>query len=345
MLPKMRVLAVTLALAGAALSVQAALSRPRSDSSRQIAQAPAASFKGPDLRGKSFVKKKLANEDFRGAQLDGADFTLADLTNVTFLGASLRGVKFTSANLTKADFSAQDLRDAVFERARMVDAKFDRANLESQTLHLAGSLAMLPSAELVRDLPFGVTGSMLRDRDNGSLSFRAANLRHTRIFGDLDRVDFRRADIRGADFSKAENLEKANFNGAIYDSRTRWDVDPATARATRGEDAPISAGFFHGAWVIETARASGPAADDLGLLDIFADGRFEWMVSASIPVIKGRWSLAPAGRGAPVVVLAGGEKGLSWTMSFKADSAEDRVELADQRGGLERRFARRGKGN
>jgi uncharacterized protein YjbI with pentapeptide repeats len=73
------------------------------------------------------------------------------------------------------------------------------------------------------------------DSDNGTLTFQGADMHKTTIFGNLAGVNFRGADLRGANLDGTENITGANFRGTVYDEATRWKIDPAAAGAIRGE--------------------------------------------------------------------------------------------------------------
>lgn len=276
----------------------------------QLAQAAPA--QGKDVKGRSFAKQELRNEDFRGQDLRGADFTFATLRNASFAGADLRGAILRDCFCYEADFTGADLRGADLVGGKFGDAKMTRANLEDQQLLLAGAdIHFLMSEEARRN--WSIREAFKPDLKNGRLTFQAANLRNAKILGNLEGVDFRRADLRGADLSKATNLNNAILRGATYDSRTKWSIDAAEAGAVKGEELAPSPKWFVGLWGIEKERPGEPPAQALGKLKIQENGTFEWDTGDD-KVVTGTWQAVQGATGAPPqITLQKGELGLDWT--------------------------------
>ncbi len=300
----------------------------------QIAQA--ASAEGKDVKGRSFAKQELRNEDFRGQDLRGADFTFANLRNASFAGADLRGAILRNCFCYEVDFTGADLRGADLLGAAFGDAKMTRANLEEQQLFLAGADIHFQMSEEARR-NWTIREAFKPDLKNGRLTFQAANLRNTAILGNLEGVDFRRADLRGADLSKATNVGNAIFRGASYDSRTKWAIDAAEAGAVKGEEIAPSPKWFVGLWGIDKERPGEPPAASVGKLRILENGSYEWDSGDGRPV-SGTWQPAAGAPGAPSrITLTKGELGLDWT----AEASKDDIVLKSA-DGKRRRTAFRG---
>ena len=206
-----------------------------------LAQAPqpARAGTGKDMHGQKFVQVQLHHEFFDNADLQDADFTSANLSLSSFKYADLRRASFKGAILTGVDMTGADLRDADLTKASFQDAKLRMANLEEQVLYLAGADIF---TEGVDKMPYELKQHFytISDSHNGDLSFMQANLRNSIIVGNLNGVDFRRADLRGADLTRTEHIAEAIFTGAVYDSRTRWTVDLTKVGAVRGADIPAA---------------------------------------------------------------------------------------------------------
>jgi uncharacterized protein YjbI with pentapeptide repeats len=302
-----------LAAACAAVVLLAAGLPPGAAFAQAPAQAP-----GKDVKGRSFAKQDLKNEDFRGQDLRRADFTFANLRNASFAGADLRGAILRDCFCYEADFTGADLRGADLLGGKFGDAKMTRANLEGQELHLAGADVHFTMSEEARR-NWTVREAFKPDLKNGRLTFQAANLRNARILGDLDGVDFRRADLRGADLSKAANLNNAIFRGASYDSGTKWAVDAAQAGAVKGEELGPSPKWFVGLWGIEKERPGEPPAKTVGKLKILENGTYEWDTGDQ-KVMTGSWQAVQGAAGAtPQITLQKGELGLDWTAQPNKD--------------------------
>lgn len=278
------------------------------DAVAQSAQ-PAPQVQGKDVMGRSFAKKDLKNEDFRGQDLKGADFTFANLRNATFAGADLRGAIFRNAQLEGADLTGADLRGADLAAAHFVSAKLTRANLEGQNLYLAGADIHFENYDKIAK-DWTIREAFKPDLNNGTLTLQAANLRNAKIFGSVKNVDFRRTDLRGADFTKATDQSDGIFRGASYDTRTRWNVDVANAGAVKGEDAPLPATWFVGIWGIEKDRPGEQPAAKTGRLKISEDGTYEWNAGDDKP-LTGKWEAVTEGS-KPQIKLQRGELGLDW---------------------------------
>lgn len=304
-----------------------AAAAPATQPSRQTAARAA----GKSLRGRDFASKDLKFEGFDQADLEGANFNKAQLNNASLKGANLRNARLSQANLNDADLSGADLTGADLTGATLINAKLIGAKLPEQLLFLAGAAIHL---EGIKELPYEIRQFAKPDLRNGTLSFNGADMRNTRIFGNLDGVDFRRADLRGADLSKADNLDSRFFRGAVYDRRTRWGIDPVQSGAQRGDDVAIAPRWFTGAWAIDQRRENGEAEPaKIGLLKILADGTYTWDPGEGQgELTTGRWQpLAPTtGPNGSGLRLSNGEFGLDWIVAVQ-DSGDIVLTSADGR--------------
>ena len=143
---------------------------------------------GPDL-----ANTNLSGADLRGAQLGTPSFDGADLSGATLAGLDLGGVQFGATSFIGADLTGADLSRLNVNGALFTKAVLDGANLIG---------ADLTSCWLVG-------ASMVGARLNGA---------------DLRRANLRSADLRGADLTGAVLPDKLSaFDGARFDSSTRWD--------------------------------------------------------------------------------------------------------------------------
>jgi uncharacterized protein YjbI with pentapeptide repeats len=282
-------------------------------------------YRGKSLPAHSFVDEMLDQANFEGAKLEKANFKNATLKEANFKDADLTRANFEKANLTGANLEGANL-----ERTRFVNANLSKAHLAGAKLHLAGSTVYTQDLNKVKDnVPFSVSLNQIYDTNNGSLSLHEADLRNAKVEGNLEGVDFRRADLRGADFSEAERLEPIRFRKAIVDRATRWPTtfSPQDAGVEQGKDLGPSKPPLAGRWL---TRGEEGGAAQLGLLDINPDNTYDWMVGESEASIHGNWRPATATDGAPEggIVLSEGEQGLDWVAApdgRKADPPESIV--------------------
>jgi uncharacterized protein YjbI with pentapeptide repeats len=292
-----------------------------------LSPAAPVSMAGQDLRRKNFKDGNLNRANFEGAMLSGANFYNATLKGANFQKAHLENAILGKANLEEADFTGAELHGVDW-----TDAKAWHAKLADTEIDLAGAVPL----DLKKlNLDYG-TEKLLQSsqrRDSGSLSFHYADLRRCRIIGNAENVDFRSADLRGADFSKAEKLDTARLAGAKYDASTQWNIDPARMHAelVAGSEGsgPGGAKMSHhpliGRWLIMRGEKG---ATEGGSIQIHPDGTFDWDYSQSAAPLKGTWSEAGDN-----IVVKSGEKGETWTVSrtaadeilLKGDHGTERV--------------------
>jgi uncharacterized protein YjbI with pentapeptide repeats len=277
-------------------------------------------YSGKDLANAVFKDGNLNKAKFDESNLRFADFTNATLKNASFLKANLENASFNRANLEGADFTGAKLRSASF-----TDAKAWHAKLAGTEIHLAR--ATLITTDGLREKGFtfdqidaiNALAKTSQEKTSGSLSFHFADLRGCLILGNAEGVDFRDADLRGADLSNAENLDKARLKGAKTDGNTRWKPNP-----------------FIGKWLI--VKEDG-GANESGTLTILPDKNFQWsytLVADPPQVLSGTWSDQDGG-----IVLKEGELGQSWTgktilrrgkpeLDLKSEKSQKRSAVKDE---------------
>ena len=304
-----------------------------------------------DFRGKDLSGKDLANENLNGADLSGANLQSANLKNATLKGANLRDANLSSARLDTADLTEADLRGAKLTKASLESGKFVKANLEGGEIFFAYGNPFDEEGNKKARSVLEAAGvrtedvSAVMSERNGDLTLKQANLRKATLHGELQGIDFRRADLRGADLHDTKSAEKANFRGAIYDSTTRWppNFEYEKSGAVKGtelsEIAATPAPFtWIGRWYVNPEQKG--AAEE-GLIVINKDGTYEWLYSKKAPRVAGKWKPADATKnpsGGDGIVLQKGEGGYDW-IAVKAQEHTDRpdsMELKSVEGDLRR---------
>lgn len=131
-----------------------------------------------------------------------------DLSGKDFSGLDLSGLNFKRANLTKADLFGADLTDASLNGVDLSGAKLDRATIVRTNFsgaNLEGATMLVPAAFLRAD-----------KAGQEAPKFGQAKLSRFRAIGNFRQIDFRGADLKGADFSP---LSKHFSNDAYPASR------------------------------------------------------------------------------------------------------------------------------
>lgn len=295
-----------------------------------------------DLHGKNLSHKDLKDENLDRADLAEADLQWANLTNATMKGAVLKGADLQNANLLTADLSGADLRGANLMHARLEDAKFVKANVQGTEVYLAYGAksdeeAMKTTRRMLDDARADLRS--LAER-NGTITFKEADLRRAKIHGSLEGVDFRRADLRGANFGDTTNPDKAKWKGAVYDSGTRWPngFEFAAAGAVPGSEEPLTAHVQPsappfdpvGTWMI---KVESKGATEEGLLTIAKDKTYKWDYSVKAQPIEGSWKTASPGESngsaSSGIILSKGEAGADWMLTPQSAHTDrpDSVEL------------------
>ena len=282
-----------------------------------------------DLHGKDLRDRELENENLDRANLSDANLQGAKLTNATMKGANLKGANLERAHLATADLSGADLRGANLKQATLEDAKFIKAILSGTDVYLAYGFKADEDAtkKNLRMLDDARVNSSVLAEHNGTLTFKEADLRKSKFHGSLDGVDFRRADLRGADLSDVREARKAKWKGSIYDSATRWPAafDYAEAGAVAGpeevadaaKEKPADVSSFDpaGVWMIKVE--AGGATED-GLLTVGKDQTYKWDYAAKAEPIEGTWKRASSDEAkgsSGAIVLSKGEGGENWVMT------------------------------
>lgn len=288
-------------------------------------------MQGKDLSNQDFSRKYLRKANFDGTILKFAWFQKADLEGATFRGAQMYWTRFEHANLRGADFTGADLNGPFF-----IGANLSEANLENQILRLGGWEGYFEPVELTQEQKDAM-GYELRelvqqgDSDrlrNSGLILKGANLKRAVIAGNLETVDFRKADLRGADLSDTKNAEPRFFKGAIYDSGTIWPrgFDPNEADVIKGEDLPAPSGSTaqsssahssgtapaklesHGiagyVW-----RVTSPGEYEGRLIFIYTDGNYSWSKGDG-DYVEQQWQNGP--KDEKMIILKDGPKGEDW---------------------------------
>ena len=292
-----------------------------------IAEA-AENYAGKDLQRKDFSNGALNNTNFEGANLEFANFTNATLKNANFRNAKLASANFHLANLEGADFTGAELK-----KVSWTDAKAWKTKLSGADIYLARAF-IIDTKKLNLEYKAEALIMQSQERTSGRLSFHYADLRNAKILGNAEGVDFRDADLRGADLSQAENVENARLKHARYDETTRWNIDPEKAQAVLVSQNQVSAGgeaaptkSLIGKWLILKEKG----ATESGSLRIKSDGTYEWDYSTSKPVLKGSWNASGNG-----LVLKSGELGQDWTakgqgkdeLQLKSDKGDERIAVS-----------------
>lgn len=153
-------------------------------------------------KGEDHSDRDLQNMDFSGRDLEddkyeNSDCQRTNFENALLARASFRGANLERANLKGADCAGADFRQANLRYMSVQGGSFAGANFEGQ------------------DLTFVVLQKT---------SFRGANLRNLKAIGSCAEVDFRAADLRGANLEGyvSGSATPNKFRGATYDRATRW---------------------------------------------------------------------------------------------------------------------------
>lgn len=214
--------------------------------------------------GANFESGRIDRADFTGSDLRGARFDYATIAAANFAGARLDRASFVRTQLDFVDLSQASLRGAVFDFAEVTCAtRFPPGFDPLRARALARDRSCLPAAWRNDFSGFDFRGAQidLSDRDLTRASFRNAQ---------LDGTPFRRAILRGADFSNSvgagqfagADLTNADFtNARRVDGLTGWRVrdyaiDPPRLLGARFRGATISPTTFGG-------DATGSTAPDL----------------------------------------------------------------------------------
>lgn len=183
----------------------------------------------PDFRGEcgDLRKADLFKTDLQGRNLSGANLSGATLTDVNLQGAKLVGARLIEATLTRtdlreADLAGADLTAVHLSGAQLQGARLNRANLSEAVIRNTDLRGVeFDQALFSRMILFGVnlSGVDLSGRNWEGVEVSSSNLSRAVLTGlnfrngFSDKVDFMLADLRQADFTKAE-VYRGNFIGA-----------------------------------------------------------------------------------------------------------------------------------
>lgn len=161
-----------------------------------------------DFTGESLVERSFAGRILEKAVFEAADATRADFSGARLAGANFRGAILASARLWEADLTGADLRLAKMEYMSVNGTNFSKASFVGSDL----SLVYLQKSSL-----------------------RDADLRGLLGIGSCATIDFRGADLRGANLMgfKEGSSVLCKWRGAKYDRTTKWPqgFDPSAVEA------------------------------------------------------------------------------------------------------------------
>lgn len=145
----------------------------------------------PPARAADFTARQITKLLFdaktgSAPDLSGKDLSYLDLSDLHFKGAVLIRTNLFGADLSRSDLSFSDLRGARLDRSMIIDSDFSGADLE-------GASILRPAINI----------SLEKNRSKAP-NFARANLRGVRIAAMMDGVNFREADLSGANFGPYE---------------------------------------------------------------------------------------------------------------------------------------------
>jgi uncharacterized protein YjbI with pentapeptide repeats len=187
-----------------------------------------------DLSEALLGRAHLGGADLRNADLRGADLRSATLSQ-TIAGyrTTLSEANLERANLSWVRASWSSFSRANLDHAILVRGRFNHAEMSGATLRNAALMDM----RLRRAKCIGVDFS--HSAMQGS-DMRKANLTRCQFEEVFLAADLRKADLRGADFSKAKYLEHSDLTGSVINNETKWPpgFDPVAAGAVVKEYQP-----------------------------------------------------------------------------------------------------------
>lgn len=141
------------------------------------------SARAADLSVNELAKALFAADVGTPVNLSGKDLSGLDLSGLNFKRADLTKANLFGADLTDATLAGVDLRGAKLDRSTIVRTDFSDANLDGATI-------LVPAAFLRADIA-----------GREAPKFNMAKLNKARVIGHFRQVDFRGAELTGADFS------------------------------------------------------------------------------------------------------------------------------------------------
>jgi len=150
-----------------------------------------------------YARQWFSGKDFTSTQMVSGHYRQSRLN-----GANFQGMKFRGAEFEQCDLAGANMQGAVFGPG----TKFSRSTLNGANLQGAD-----------------FSGATL-----DSVNFRGADLRKSKGMTNVKKINFQRADLRGADLSKIRKpLDQVVWTDAIYDAKTKFPAgfDPAAVGA------------------------------------------------------------------------------------------------------------------
>jgi uncharacterized protein YjbI with pentapeptide repeats len=159
----------------------------------------------------------VSPQKFQREFRSGEDFSARDLNAASFFQVRMNGSNFQNTNLSASSFEQCDLAEADFRGAKF--------SPESRMFRVTANEGNFEGVDF---------GGLAID----SVNLRDANLRGAKNFGPVQRANFQKADLRGADLSGLQMpLVEVRWENAVYDSNTIFPkgFDPAANGAVRAE--------------------------------------------------------------------------------------------------------------
>jgi uncharacterized protein YjbI with pentapeptide repeats len=150
-----------------------------------------------------YVREWFSGRDFTGKPKMSGHYHQSRLN-----GTNFQGMKFAHAEFEQCDLADANMKGAIFGAG----TKFYRCTLNGADLQ----------------------GADFAGATIDSVNFRGADLRNVKGLRNVQKVNFQRADLRGADLSKIRQpLVEIEWDDAIYDAKTKFPAgfNPVSAGA------------------------------------------------------------------------------------------------------------------
>lgn len=185
-----------------------------------------ANLQQADLRRADLGSVILAHADLTGADLTNANLREADLSLAKLRGAKLHHAVLAGADLGHVDLHQADLTKAVLSSADLSGVDLRQTNLTGANLFSAKLIGTnISGADLTVIRRHSLIGADLGGADCQQVNLSGTNLGQAELF----ETDFRRANLRGADFYGAvfreTQLEGADLTAAQLGNTLFVDVD------------------------------------------------------------------------------------------------------------------------
>lgn len=168
-----------------------------------------------DLTNITLKEIKAQEANLTNTKLICSELIKLDLSNSNLYDADLTGVEIKGGTLNKANLNSTNLSQADLSHLDLTDASLFAANLSNITINnTILNEADLNSANL--------SGANLSNVDLTDADLYKVNLRGASINVNLERANLSNADLSGANLLNAQNLDKAELEGAIYDNETKF---------------------------------------------------------------------------------------------------------------------------